>query len=66
MYLQPSRLRYNLQGVDVFQKAHSNKNIQAEARGYIIPQTCEYFNTDFARSDHTVEKVGVKKYCSII
>ena len=41
MYLQTSRLRYNLQGVGVFQKAHSDKNIQAEACRYIIPQKCE-------------------------
>ena len=46
MYLQTSRLQYNLQGVSVFQKAHSDKNIQAEACRYIIPQNCEYFNTD--------------------
>ena len=46
MYLQTSRLQYNLQGVGVFQKAHSDKNIQAEACRYIIPQNCEYFNTD--------------------
>ena len=31
MYLQTSRLQYNLQKVGVFQTAHSNKNIQAEA-----------------------------------
>ena len=36
MYLQTSRLQYNLQGVGVFQKAHSNKNIQAEACKDII------------------------------
>ena len=41
MYLQTSRLQYNLQCVGVFQKAHSDKNIQAEACGYIIPQKCE-------------------------
>jgi len=31
MYLQTSRLQYNLGKVDVFQTAHSDKNIQAEA-----------------------------------
>ena len=31
MYLQTSRLQYNLQKVGVFQKAHSKINIQAEA-----------------------------------
>ena len=43
MYLQTSRLQYNLQCVGVFQKAHSDKNIQAEACRYIIPQKCEQF-----------------------
>ena len=43
MYLQTPRLQYNLQGVGVFQKAHSDKNIQAEACKYIITQNCEYF-----------------------
>ena len=43
MYLQTSRLQYNLQKVGVFQKAHSDKNIQAEACRYIIPQKCEQF-----------------------
>ena len=28
MYLQTPRLQYNLQGVGVFQKAHSDKNIR--------------------------------------
>ena len=32
-----------IQGVGVFQKAHSDKNIQAEACKYIITQNCEYF-----------------------
>ena len=41
MYLQTSRLQYNLQCVGVFQKAHSDKNIQAEACRYIIPQKYE-------------------------
>ena len=36
MYLQTSRLQYNLQKVGVFQTAHSNKNIQAEAFKDII------------------------------
>ena len=31
MYLQTSRLQYNLQGFGVFQTARSNKNIQASA-----------------------------------
>ena len=44
MYLQASRLRYNLQCVGVFQKAHSDKNIQAEACVIIIAQKYEYFN----------------------
>ena len=43
MYLQTSRLQYNLQKVGVFQTAHSNKNIQAEACRNIIPQKCEQF-----------------------
>ena len=43
MYLQTSRLQYNLQKVGVFQTAHSDKNIQAEACRYIIPQKCEQF-----------------------
>ena len=38
MYLQTSRLQYNLQKVGVFQTAHSDKNIQAEACRYIILQ----------------------------
>ena len=36
MYLQTSRLQYNLQKVGVFQTAHSDKNIQAEACKDII------------------------------
>ena len=36
MYLQTSRLQYNLQKVGIFQKAHSDKNIQAEACKDII------------------------------
>ena len=43
MYLQTSRLQYNLQKVGVFQTAHSDKNIQAEACRYIIPQKYEEF-----------------------
>ena len=43
MYLQTSRLQYNLQKVGVFQTAHSDKNIQAEACRYIILQKCEQF-----------------------
>ncbi len=31
MYLQTSRLQYNLQGFGVFQTARSDKNIQASA-----------------------------------
>ena len=38
MYLQTSRLQYNLQKVGVFQTAHSDKNIQAEACKKIISQ----------------------------
>ena len=56
MYLQTSRLQYNLQKVGVFQKAHSDKNIQAEACRYIIPQNCEYLNTDLACSHNAVER----------
>ena len=36
MYLQPSRLQYNLQGIGVFQTAHSDKTIQAIACYFII------------------------------
>lgn len=36
MYLQTSRLQYNLQKVGVFQTARSNKNFQAEACKDII------------------------------
>ena len=43
MYLQTSRLQYNLQCVGVFQKAHSDKNIQAKACEYIVSQKCEHF-----------------------
>ena len=63
MYLQTSHssykleiYNYNLQKVGVFQTAHSDKNIQAEACRYIIPQNCEYFNTDLACSYNAVEK----------
>ena len=56
MYLQTSRLQYNLQKVGVFQTAHSDKNIQAEACRYIIAQNCEYFNTDLACLYNAVEK----------
>ena len=38
MYLQTSRLQYNLQKVGVFQTAHSDKNIQAKACKVIIAQ----------------------------
>ena len=36
MYLQTSRLQYNLQKVGVSQTAHSDKNIQAVACRVII------------------------------
>ena len=36
MYLQTSRLQYNLQEFGVFQTAHSDKKIQAEACKDII------------------------------
>ena len=36
MYLQTSRLQYNLQGISVFQTAHSDKNIQDVACYFII------------------------------
>ena len=45
MYLQTSRLQYNLQGVGVFQTAHSDKNIQAEACKAIISQEDEKCNS---------------------
>ena len=38
MYLQTSRLQYNLQKVGVFQTAHSNKNIQVKTCKVIIAQ----------------------------
>ena len=38
MYLQTSRLHYNLQNVHVFQTAHSDKNIQAVVFKTIIAQ----------------------------
>ena len=41
MYLQTSRLQYNLQNIGVFQTAHSDKNIQALACKCIIPHNCE-------------------------
>ncbi len=41
MYLQTSRLQYNLQNVGVFQKAHSDKNIQAETCKYIVSEKFE-------------------------
>ena len=47
MYLQTSRLQYNLQKVGVFQTAHSNKNIQAKACEDIIPQNRFFFNNKF-------------------
>ena len=62
MYLQTSRLQYNLQCVGVFQKAHSDRNIQAEACRYIIPQKCENFNTDLACSHNAVERGQVLWY----
>ena len=40
MYLQTSRLQYNLQGFGVFQTARSDKNIQAIACKLIIPTSC--------------------------
>ena len=56
MYLQTSCLQYNLQKVGVFQTAHYDKNIQAEACRYIILQNCEYFNADLTCSHNSVEK----------
>ncbi len=44
MYFGTSRLQYNLQKVGVFQTAHSDKNIQAEACEHIISQKLEQFN----------------------
>ena len=43
MYLQTSRLQYNLQKVGVFQTALSDKNIQAEACKAIISQKELFF-----------------------
>ena len=43
MYLQTSRLQYNLQKVGVFQTAHSDKNIQAKACRVIIAQKLSIF-----------------------
>ncbi len=43
MYLQTSRLQYNLQKVGVFQTAHSDKNIQAVACKVIIAQKLLFF-----------------------
>ena len=40
MYLQASRLQYNLQGFGVFQTAHSVKIIQASACYFIISVRC--------------------------
>ena len=59
MYLQTSRLQYNLQCVGVFQKAHSDKNIQAEARRYIIPQKYEQFKQKaYIRTPKAVLTIG--------
>ena len=44
MYLQTFRLQYNLGKVGVFQKVHSDKNIQAEACKDIISQSAIFFN----------------------
>ena len=63
MYLQTSRLQYNLQKVGVFQTAHSDKNIQAEACRYIIPQKCEkfmqkaYVRTQLCGLDNRISRV---------
>ena len=40
MYLQTSRLQYNLQETGVFQTAHSDKMIQAFACSFIISAIC--------------------------
>ena len=59
MYLQTSRLQYNLQKVGVFQTAHSDKNIQAEACRYIIPQKCEQFKQKaYIRTPKEVLTIG--------
>ena len=59
MYLQTPRLQYNLQGVGVFQKAHSDKNIQAEACRNIIPQKCEQFKQKaYIRTPKEVWTIG--------
>ena len=50
MYLQTSRLQYNLQKVGVFQTAHSDKNIQAKACKSIIAQK-------YRQLKHTIDKM---------
>ena len=50
MYLQTSRLQYNLQGVGVFQTAHSDKNMQAQACKSIIAQK-------YGQSKHTIDEM---------
>jgi len=59
MYLQNSRLQYNLQNVSVFQTARSDKNIQAEACKMIIAQKflffkqCTSYYLKLGRKSHT-------------
>ena len=59
MYLQTSRLQYNLQKVGVFQTAHSDKNIQAEACKDIISQKYESFKQKaYIRTPSAVWTIG--------
>ena len=50
MYLQTSRLQYNLQKVGVFQTAHSDKNIQAKTCKVIIAQK-------YRQLKHTIDEM---------
>jgi len=66
MYLQTSRLQYNLQKVGVFQTAHSDKNIQAKACKMIIVQKflfckqCTSYNIELGRKNHTFFDIIIK------
>ena len=66
MYLQTSRLQYNLQKVGVFQTAHSDKNIQAEACRNIIPQKCEQFKQKaYIRTPKEAWTIGFQDFVAI-
>ena len=63
MYFGTSRLQYNLQCVGVFQKARSDKNIQAEACRYIIPQKYEQFKQKaYIRTPKAVLTIGFQDW----